>query len=190
MDILKFHESSPDTPRGSVSHDLNLSKAWLFHHLEELGLDHFDLVYILGSWYGSLGLFLLDSRIKFDRAINIDIDPAKSETVAHVMKRMKLNDRIHTLTQDCNTTRYQGENPLIINTSTNDIEGRNWFNHIPAGSAVVLQGKSNQEFSNGEDTLDRFNQAYPLERTLFIGHLTLDDVQGEPYQRYMKIGRK
>lgn len=190
MSLIKFKESSPDTPRGSVSHDLNLSKAWLFHHLEKLGLTKFDFVYILGSWYGSLGLFLLDSQIEFDRAINIDIDPQKSETVAHVMKRMKLNDRIHTLTQDCNITEFVGNNPLIINTSTNDIKERDWFDHIPSKTVVVLQGKNNQEFSNGEETLDQFNQAYPLSETLFVGHLTLEDVQGEPYQRYMKIGIK
>lgn len=191
MDILTFRESSPDTPRGSVSHDLNLSKLWLFNHLTKLDLDPFDNVYILGSWYGSMGLFLLSSKINFEQAYNIDINREKTQYVAHIMKRLKMNDKIHSVTQDCNDVEFKGDRVLVINTSTNDIEGRDWLEHIPRGAVVALQGKNQQEFDdNGVDTLDKFNRAYPLSETLFVGHLTLEDVKGEPYQRFMKIGRK
>jgi len=191
MPLIKFRESSPDTPQGSKSHDLNLSKLWLFKHLTSLDLDPFDNVYILGSWYGSMGLFLLSSKISFEQAYNIDINREKTQYVAHMMKRMKMNDKIHSITQDCNDTEFKGDRVLVINTSTNDIEGRGWLDHIPSGAVVALQGKNHQEFNdNGIDTLNKFNRAYPLSETLFVGHLTLEDVKRDAYQRFMKIGIK
>jgi hypothetical protein len=184
-----LNESSPDTPLGSISPDLNLSKLWLCNMLKKFELTKFDNIYILGSWYGSMGLFLLTKGIEFDDAYNIDWDHEKTTNVMHMLKRMKLNDCIHAVRADANDIEYKGD-CLVINTSTNDIEGRDWFDNIPSDTPVVLQGKSDQEKSNGEDTMEKFNRAYPLSQTLLLDFLTVEDVKGNPYSRFMKIGYK
>lgn len=188
---IKLLDSSPDTPEGSITKDLNLSKMWLFKQLESLDLTSFDNVYVLGSWYGSIGLFLLDSSLNFDKCWCIDIDHEKVEFNMHYLKRMKMLNKIMPVKADVNKVKYQGDKMLIINTSTNDIEGMGWYRHIPNGTVCVFQGKDHQELNNnGIDTLKKFNIAYPLSETLFLGHLPLDDVHGDPYLRFMKIGIK
>ena len=83
--IDKINEDSPDTPAGSRTADLNLGKLWLLTELKRLGMDEFDTVYVLGSWYGSMGPYLLDKHIKFDTAHLIDIDPKNTEWVQEMI---------------------------------------------------------------------------------------------------------
>ncbi len=189
--LVKLIESSPDTPKGSVSTDLNLSKMWIFRKLKELDMDNFDNVYVLGSWYGSISYFLMASSVKFKHCYCIDIDPEKIAHTMHYFKRMKMLDQFTPVKADANKIKFSGEKVLVINTSTNDIDGMGWFRNIEPGTACVFQGKNNQEFnSNGIDTLQKFDRAYPLSKTEFIGHLALDDTHGDPYLRFMKIGYK
>lgn len=185
-----YIESSPDTIKGSFSDDLVLSKIWLCKQLIELDLVSFDCIYILGSWYANMSLFLVDRHFDFDQCYNIDWDWEKTEKANHILKRMKVHDRVRAVRADVNQVAFKGDRILVINTSTNDIEGRKWLNHIPTGAVVALQGKNHQEESNGIDTYEKFVQAYPLDETLFTGFITLDDVKGDPYQRFMKIGIK
>lgn len=182
--------SSPDTPQGSISPDLNLSKLWLCNVLRKLDLVSFDNVYILGSWYGSMGLFLISKHIQFSDIYNIDISNQKTQTVAHMLKRMHLNNHIHAVCMDANELQYHGHRILVINTSTNDIAGVEWFDTIPSGSCIVLQGKDHQDNSNGIETLSAFDFEYPMDRELFLSKLLLRDMQGNNYHRFMKIGIK
>lgn len=185
-----INESSPDTLRGSFSKDLVLSKLWVCKELVNLDLVKFDTIYILGSWYANMSLFLVDRYFDFDHCYNIDWDREKTEQASHILKCMQLSDKIHTVRADANSVKFTGDRILVINTSTNDISGRDWLDHIPKGAVVVLQGKNHQEDSNGIDTYDKFIRAYPLTKTEFTGFITLDDVRGDPYQRFMKIGIK
>ena len=89
---------------------------------------------------------------------------------------------------DANQVDYKGDQILVINTSTNDIEGRDWLNNIPRGSIVVLQGRDHQELSNGIETIDSFDRAYPLSETLYLGSIVVEDHEGYNYLRFMKIG--
>lgn len=183
-------EFSPDTPSGSRSDDLNLSKLWLCRELKRLELDQFDTVYILGSWFGSMTMFLLSSHIEFDHCYCIDWNSEKTAYTAHVLKRMKLNDKIHAIRQDANTVEYQGDRILVINTSTNDIQGRDWLRNIPSGSVVALQGRDHQLFTNGIETLKAFDREYQLANQLFLDYITLTGVDEDVYTRFMKIGIK
>lgn len=190
MSLIRLVEFSPDTPEGSRSRDLDTSKLWLCQSLKKLGLDQFDNVYILGSWYGSLSLFLLVKHIKFKRAINIDWSHEKTEYVNHIIKRAALGNKIRAIARDCNDIEYQGEQMAVINTSTNDIEGMDWFDHIPSNTLVVLQGRDHQGTPNGIDTLSKFNRAYPLNKTLLLDTIPLTGVDDDVYHRFMKIGFK
>lgn len=182
-------EYSPDTPQGSITPDLNKCKLWLCRKLHELDLVKFDNIYVLGSWYGSMGLFLVNKHIKFNSLYNIDWDTEKTEYAAHVIKRMKFNN-IHSVRADANEVEFVGDPILVINTSTNDIEGLDWLDNIPAGSLVALQGRDHQGDSNGIETIERFDRAYRLSRTLYLGTIVVKDYEGYPYLRFMKIGIK
>jgi hypothetical protein len=191
MLTLELFEDSPDTPAGSRTKDLNLGKLWLLTELRRLGMDKFDTVYVLGSWYGSMGPYLLDKHIKFNTAYLVDIAPKNTEWVQQMVKRLGINDRIIPVTQDCNTTDYKGRRILVINTSCNDVANEGWFDHIPAGTVVALEGRDNQPDNptNVTQDLDKFHAEYPLEETYVLDQILLKGYD-DSYNRFLKIGTK
>lgn len=186
---MELTEFSPDTPQGSKSRDLNVSKLWLCHELTRLGHVQFDTVYILGSWYGTMPMFLINKHIVFNHCYCVDWNREKTEYVDHVAKRMKL-DGVEAICKDANSIKYHGDSILVINTSTNDIQGREWLKNIPSSSVVALQGRDQQEYSNGIESLDKFDQVYKLSKTLLLDSIVLEGVEGDIYTRFMKIGIK
>jgi len=189
--IDKINEDSPDTPAGSRTKDLNLGKLWLLTELKRLGMDKFDTVYVLGSWYGSMAPYLLDKHIKFDTAYLIDIDPKNTEYTQKLVKKQGFSDRIIPITQDCNTTDFKGDRILVINTSCNDIENTGWFEHVPQGAVVALEGRDNQpdNATNTTQDLDTFHAEYALEETLVLDKIQLNGYD-DRYNRFLKIGTK
>ena len=187
---MELFENSPDTPAGSRTEDLNLGKLWLLTELNRLGSDTFDNVYVLGSWYGSMGPYLLYKQIKFDTAYLVDIDPKNTEWTQRFNKRLGIDNKIVAVTQDCCQTQFVGDNILVINTSTNDIASTRWLDNVPAGSVVALQGRDGQP--NNPDNLaqdvESFDQRYPLAKTLLLDSIKLDGADGQVYNRFMKIG--
>ena len=183
-----LREFSPDTPEGSFSRDLNTSKLWLCRALHKLDLVSFDSIYILGSWYGAMSLWLLHTHIHCDHMYCIDWDREKTQYVDHAMKRAHLSHKIHAVRADANQIAYEGNRILVINTSTNDMDSQEWLDNIPPGSVVVLQGRDNQALSNGVETLEKFDRMYPLTETLLVDSIVLEGVEGDLYTRFMKIG--
>jgi len=192
MLTLELFEDSPDTPQGSRSQDLNLGKLWLLTELKRLGKADFDVVYVLGSWYGSMAPYLLHKHIMFDTAYLIDKKPKNTEFVQKTVKKLGINDVIIPVTQDCNQTDYKGQDILVINTSTNDMKNRGWLDNIPQGSVVALQGRDRQPTNpdNTEQTLEAFDKEHPLSQTLLLDSIKLTGVEGDAYKRFMKIGIK
>jgi len=189
--VGKINEDSPDTPAGSRTKDLNLGKLWLLTELKRLGMAKFDTVYVLGSWYGSMAPYLLDKHLTFDTAYLIDIDPKNTEYTEKLVKKQGINDRIIPVTQDANITDYKGNNILVINTSCNDIENQGWFEHIPQGAVVALEGRNNQpdNATNVTQDLDTFHAEYALEETLVLDKIRLKGYD-DTYNRFLKIGTK
>ena len=188
MIVIELFEDSPDTPAGSKSQDLNLGKLWLCRTLKRLGLDKFDNAYALGSWYGSIAQYMLARDIACDQLFLIDIDPKNTEYV----KANAVSKHIVPITQDCNNTVFEGEDILVINTSTNDIHSQAWYDHIPPGTTVALQGRDEQ-WDNKENlyqTLEAFDSAYAMSETYFLEEIPLNCVEGTQYNRFMKIGLK
>ena len=192
MLAIELFEDSPDTPAGSRSQDLNLGKLWLLTELKRLGRADFDTVYVLGSWYGSMATYLLHKHIMFDTAYLIDNKPKNTEFVQGTVKKLGINDVIIPVTQDCNQTDYKGQDILVINTSTNDMQNAGWLDNIPKGSLVALQGRDNQPSNpdNTEQTLESFDKEHPLSETLLLDSIKLTGVEGDTYKRFMKIGIK
>ena len=191
MLTIELFENSPDTPSGSRTADLNLGKLWLLTELKRLGMTNFDTVYVLGSWYGSMAPYLLYKHIMFDTAYLIDIDPKNTEWVQRMTKKLNINDSIIAVTQDCNQTDFKGDRILVVNTSCNDIENAGWFEHIPQGAVVALEGRDGQpdNATNTTQDLDSFHAEYALEETYVVDKIRLKGYD-DTYNRFLKIGVK
>jgi hypothetical protein len=190
MLAIELFENSPDTPQGSRTEDLNLGKLWLLTTLNRLGLDDFDNIYVLGSWYGSFGPYLLYKNIKFDTAYLVDIKPKNTEWTQQLNRQLGIEDKIVAVTQDCCTTEFRGDRVLVINTSTNDISNTQWLDNVPPGSVVAIQGRDGQPDNpdNLHQTLESFDSAYPLAEQLVLDTVELKGADGLSYKRFMKIG--
>jgi len=191
MLTLELFEDSPDTPAGSRTADLNLGKLWLLTELNRLGMDEFDTVYVLGSWYGSMGPYLLDKKIKFRTAYLIDIDPKNTKWVQQMTKKLDINDRVIAVTQDCNQIDFKGDRILVINTSCNDVANEGWFDNIPQGTVVALEGRDSQpdNATNTTQDLPSFHAEYALEETYVLDKIQLKGYD-DSYNRFLKIGVK
>lgn len=187
MRALEFlSEASPDTPKGSVSRDLILSKLWLCHELQRLDLTDFDQIYILGSWYGAMAFILRKLRFDFDHVFCVDNDNLKHHYLEKVLRRHQISD-ISSHCVNVDNINYPSGKLLVINTSTNDIKGTKWLDRVPRGTVVAIQGRDNQETSNGIETLYDFDQTYPLDEEMFLDSISLKGVD-DLYKRFMKIG--
>jgi hypothetical protein len=92
--------------------------------------------------------------------------------------------------KDANRLDYQqlGPDGLVINLSCHNIPGLEWLDHIPAGTMVVLQGRSQDPGAENQyKNFAQFDQALPLRQTLYQDRLSLTDPDGA-YEQYMKIG--
>ena len=180
----EIDEASPNTLQGSFTPDLQYSKVWLLDEVQKiLGKTQLDTIYNLGSWYSNMGLFLVANKLGFNKLINVDIDKDTLTTGEKLLDKLDISDKVEHMHKDANTLDYrQLKQPgLVINTSTNDIEGDDWLKNIPEGTLVAMQGR------NG--TLEEFDKQYPLEKTYFLDEVELEDPETE-YERFMKIGVK
>jgi SAM-dependent methyltransferase len=176
---MKIHEFSPNTLKGSFTDDLIISKLWLIREISKIH-KKFNAIYILGSWYGNLSLFLIDKHdIEFKKIINVDINKEALDTGHELAKKFGVSDLIQSMVKDANTLNYkQAKKPsLVINTSVNDMKNEGWFDRIPEGTLVALQ------------TRDSYLEDYPLSRVLYAGKKDLRDPE-TAYTRYMVIGIK
>ena len=84
------------------------------------------------------------------------------------------------------------ESDLIINTATEHFPSMAWWNNIPSGKRVILQG--NNMVHEGEEvtistSLDDFKQRFPLTEYEYAGEIEFNyNTWG--FTRYMVIGIK
>ena len=184
----KLDEASPNTLEGSFTVDLKLSKVWLLHTIKDIlkdaKIDHLNTIYVLGSWYSNISLYLLKSGISFNKVINVDIDNTVLSIGELLINKIGASDKVEHMNKDANTLDYSQLKPpsLVINTSANDIESTEWLDNIPSGTLVAIQDRQ-------QESLSAFSERYPLDKTFFLSKLELDDPE-EKYTRYMKIGVK
>lgn len=176
---MRLHEFSPNTLAGSFTDDLVISKFWLISKVGKIQ-KKFNIIYVLGSWYGNLSLLLTkNSNIKYKKIINVDIDQDVVLTGNNLAKKLKVDNKIKSIDKDANFIHYKENNlsNLVINTSVNDMKNNGWFDNIPLGTLVALQ--------NRDETLDEFK----FTEKLYSGKRELKDPETE-YTRYMVIGYK
>ena len=184
---LPVNESSGYSLAGSFTHDLIKSKVWLLTELARIA-PQVGTVYVLGSWYGNLGVLLaLDPVIRFKQLINVETDPKFLQVSKRIHDRLGIGNAEYML-KDANDLDYRqlGNNGVVINTSLTDMPGQAWFDRIPAGTLVVMQSRDNDPGNVAHSTQDIIDQ-YPLSEIIYDGELKLQDPETE-YTRYMVIG--
>jgi hypothetical protein len=182
-------ESSGYSLAGSFTHDLTKSKVWLIRELEKIITDP-SCVYVLGSWFGNLALYMrLQPGIDAGKIINVETDSMMLDRSRKILDLVGADNVQHMLV-DANQLDYRqlGDSGVVINTSLTDMPGQAWFEHIPAGTLVVMQARDHdpgQQYHSTQDILDRF----PLSEIEYQGSMPLQDPETE-YTRYMVIGVK
>ena len=183
-------EASPSTLAGSFTPDLVASKTWLCNHLKkELGDRSAGDVYVLGSWYGNMGIFLQQANIDFDRLIMVETRQRLLATARRLLEPLYQEGRLKLVLGHAEHIQYPNKNITVINTSTNEMS-RTWLQRVPPGTLTVMQGRDN--LNNPRIETERagvFYAKFPLENTVYWGQRRLRDPETR-YTRYMKIGYK
>jgi hypothetical protein len=188
-DIFTLDESSGSSLDGSFTRDLVFSKFWLMRELAQIQ-PHVSTMYVLGSWYGNLALYLNRyPQVQVDRIINVETDQERLNTGARILDQAGADNVDHML-KDANELDYRqlGRDGAVINASLIDIKGTDWFKNIPEGTLVIMQARDqvdNEQFAGPED----IEQKFPLDQVLYSGSLDLEDPETE-YTRFMIIGIK
>ena len=183
-------EASPSTLAGSFTPDLVTSKTWLCSQLKkELGNRSAGDIYILGAWYGNLGIFLQQAMIDFDRLIMVEINSRRLATARQLLEPLYRAGRLKLVLGRAEQIEYPNKRITVINTSTNDMS-RAWLQRVPKGTLTVMQGRDNLDDPRIEtERAGVFYLKFPLETTVYWGQRRLRDPETR-YTRYMKIGYK
>jgi predicted RNA methylase len=188
-DIFALDESSGSSLEGSFTRDLVFSKLWLMRKLAQIQ-PHVSTMYVLGSWYGNLALFLNRyPRVQVDHIINVETDPERLNTSERILDQSGAHNVEHML-KDANQLDYRqlGRDGVVVNTSLTEMTDTAWFKNIPLGTLVVMQARdqiNNKQFRSPDD----IERKFPLSQVLYSGGLALEDPETE-YTRFMIIGQK
>ena len=194
MITREIFESSGYSLAGSYTPDLVFSKLWLARELKNIlqqqNIESVPVAYILGSWYSNLSTVLRRTGVPIDRIVDVERKSEWLRTGQQLQRDMNISG-VQYMQADANEIDYrQLQQPgLVINTSTNDIPDHGWFDHIPTGTIVVMQGRDSvpdgaeHTYQSPEELLEM----YPLESVLYSGTWDLEDPE-TPYQRSMVIG--
>lgn len=184
---LPVNESSGYTLKGSFTSDLIRSKVWLLTELARIA-PRVGTIYVLGSWYGNLAVInKLDPTIQYKLLINVETNPEFLQASERIHDRLGIPNTEYML-KDANDLDYRqlGDDGVVVNTSLTDMQGHGWFDCIPPGTLVVLQGRDHDpgnEYHSTQEIVDRFR----LTEVLYQGGLNLQDPE-TAYTRYMVIG--
>lgn len=180
MDIDKDAFSS-----GQIS-----SKIWLCEELEKL-IENVDRINIYGGWYGLTSFLLLSrGKIKVRQVRSFDIDPSCEKIADTINENWVINDwTFKAFTADCSSMKEPAD--IVINTSTEHFVTLKWFENIPTGTWVVLQGNNmkHEDHYDISDNLHDFTKKFNLSTVYYSGEKRFVYPDWE-FIRYMLIGIK
>ncbi len=182
------NEASPDTLEGSFTDDLVISKTWLADKLKQGYKDKcVRTIYILGSWYGNLALFLQKAGLVFDNIVLVDKDTNVLKASEKLLRPVFDPGKLIFIDTDAKDVIYDKPG-IVINTSINDMN-TDWYDNVPKGMRVVIQGRDSVDGPTRIADMEQFTDMFPMSKTEYLGKKELSDPETE-YTRYMKIGRK
>jgi hypothetical protein len=181
-------EASPNTLEGSFTPDLVESKTWLAEMLAKgLKGKNAGTIYVLGSWYGNMGIFLQQAGVQFDKLVLVEPDEEALMRSKDLLQQIGDEGKLILIHQKAEDAVYEKPG-VVINTSCNET-GPVFLTKLPDNMLCLLQARNNNENTlfpteDEEDFIDYF----PLEKVYYTGKKQLEDPEVN-YVRYMKIGR-
>ena len=181
-------EASPNTLEGSFTPDLVESKTWLAEMLAKgLKGKNAGTIYVLGSWYGNMGIFLQQAGVQFDKLVLVEPDEEALMRSKDLLQQIGDEGKLILIHQKAEDAVYEKPG-VVINTSCNET-GPVFLTKLPDNMLCLLQARNNNENTlfpteDEEDFIDYF----PLEKVYYTGKKQLEDPKVN-YVRYMKIGR-
>lgn len=168
------------------------SKIWLCNEVALLNPLLIDNVFVLGSWSGTMPFLLYATNaIEFKRIFLVDTNAEYQQQARAICNALDCQGKLHILNQDANTVDYPVAKNFVINTSTDNISGNDWFTRIPAGTWIALQGRTggHRDCVQSYNSINEFDEAYPLMWSNFLEHREFV-YPDHSYTRFMKIGQK
>lgn len=179
------------------------SKMWMAQILEAYIPAEFDrtpTIWQLAGWY-AMPAFMLYVRgnVNINKYRSFDIVP-EYEVIAESINNVWLIDKwkFKAITLDINEIdyaspwKYHSPSPdIIINTSCEHIESKEWFKNIPKGTFVILQStdmKHSDHYSRVK-SVNELKKMYKLSDYYFADTLKIKYEQWS-FNRYMTIGVK
>lgn len=179
-------EESPNTLHGSFSKDLISSKKWLCKILKQIaGNQNLGKIYVLGSWYGNLALFIQKSGLIYDQIILIDLDKNVLDKSEKILNKFFNPKQLNFMHKDASKISYD-QPGIVINTSSNDMN-TDWYDNVPNGMRVVIQGRDKVSSLTKYIDIKDFSNMFPMNNIEYLGKKELRDPKTD-YTRYMKIG--
>ena len=186
--VDKLDEASPNTLEGSFTPDLVESKTWLAEMLAKgLKGKNAGTIYVLGSWYGNMGIFLQQAGVQFDKLVLIEPNEKWLMHSKELLDTLNDEGKLVLIHQKAEDAVYEKPG-VVINTSCNET-GPVFLTKLPDNMLCLLQARNNNENTlfpteAEEDFIDYF----PLQKVYYTGKKSLEDPEVN-YVRYMMIGR-
>jgi hypothetical protein len=178
----------------AFSHGQIISKLWLCEKLEPHVPEN-AVVFILGSWYNTLGsLMLTRNRNLYQHILGIDLDSEAVELADKLCSTWIIERKLRNIVGDACSYKLEGPG-VVINCSSEHMDST-WFDHVTSGTLVCIQSSDMVEpdevwvIENPSSTLESFSEKYLMTETLFEGVYPIEYENGFGYKRFMKIGIK
>lgn len=177
----------------SFSHGQIHSKIWLCENLEKF-LPKQSNVYILGSWYNTLGFMMLCRNPHYYQSITgIDID--ETQEISDKLTNAWTFDPaiVRNIKADASEYNFDDSDSVYINCSVEHFENTKWFDNIPIGALICIQSISITDpdypwhIRQPNATFDEFIKKYPITSVLFSGTKRIQ-YSDWGYDRFMLIG--
>ena len=176
----------------SFAHGPIESKLWLCEEIKKLKIKKVDNVIVLGSWNGTMAFLLYATGVlNFDKIYLVDTDSEYQAQARIICNGLDCQGKLVIAEQDANTFDHPAGKNLVINTSTDNIQGTEWFDRIPKFSWLLLQGRTggHRDCVQPYNSIKEFDDAYPLRMTCFVESREFV-YPTNSYTRYMKVGAK
>lgn len=187
------------------------SKIWLATELSKVKKE-FEMIYLLGGWYGQLLNYISIAGISYNKARSIDIDSTACEISDKVFNLEHINEyKVKSVELDLDDlewfkdgAKYPVKNfthgkifhevtmpDLVINTSSEHMTD-DWFFKIKFKEyspepLVVVQSNNLfdiPEHINCVHSIDHMKRKFPMQEIFYEGEIQLTG-----YKRFMLIGR-
>jgi guanosine-3',5'-bis(diphosphate) 3'-pyrophosphohydrolase len=137
-------EASPNTLEGSFTPDLVESKTWLAEMLAKgLKGKNAGTIYVLGSWYGNMGIFLQQAGVQFDKLVLVEPDEEALMRSKDLLQQIGDEGKLILIHQKAEDAVYEKPG-VVINTSCNET-GPVFLTKLPDNMLCLLQARNNNE---------------------------------------------